>query len=79
MDNDPNRKQNWNILNWNVRGLNLDDKHNAIRAKLEESACSIFYLQETKSQHFDHSSIRKMAPKNFNKFDFVRGYHYGLV
>jgi hypothetical protein len=71
MDSNTNTKQNWNILNWNVRGLNSDDKRNTIREKLEESAYSIFCLQETKSWHFDHSSIRKMTSKKFNKFDFV--------
>jgi exonuclease III len=59
MDSNSNTEQNWNILNWNVQGLNSDDKRNAIRAKLEESACSIFCLQETKSQHFDHLFYQK--------------------
>jgi hypothetical protein len=33
MDN--NNIRSWNILNWNVRGLNSADKCNAIRAKIE--------------------------------------------
>jgi exonuclease III len=49
-------------MNWNIRGLNADDKRNAVRAKIEESACVIFCLQETKMQSFDHSLVRKMAP-----------------
>jgi exonuclease III len=71
MDSDRFRKQSWNILNWNIHGLNSDDKRNVIRAKLDESACSIYCLQEPKSQFFDHSTIRKMAPKKFNKFEYV--------
>jgi exonuclease III len=66
----PNNKS-WNILNWNIRGLNTEDKRNAIRAKIEESACAVFCMQETKIQSFDHSMVRKMAPKRFNKFAFV--------
>jgi exonuclease III len=64
-------KRSWNILNWNVRGLNSDDKRNAIRAKIEESSCAIFCLQETKTQVFDHSAVKKMTPKRFNKFAWV--------
>jgi hypothetical protein len=68
---DSNNKRSWNILNWNVRGLNSDDKRNAIRAKIEESACAIFWPQETKSQSFDSSRVRKMAPKGFGKFAYT--------
>jgi exonuclease III len=64
-------RRSWNILNWNIRGVNSNDKCNAVRAKIEETACAIFCLQETKRQHFDHSSVRKLAPKRFNKYAFV--------
>jgi hypothetical protein len=40
-----NNHRNWDILNKNVRGLNSDDKRNAVRAKIEESKCAIFYIQ----------------------------------
>jgi exonuclease III len=63
--------RNWTILNWNVRGLNSDNKCNVIRAKIEESACAVFCLQETKRCQFDNSTVKKMAPKRFNKFEFV--------
>jgi exonuclease III len=66
MDSSPAQK--WNILNWNVRGLNSVEKCNVIRSKIEESSCSIYCIQETKSQHLDPSDIRKFAPKRFNKF-----------
>jgi exonuclease III len=61
----------WNILNWDVRGLNSQDKCNDIRAKIEESRCSIFCLQETKADHFDSSAVCKLAPKRFNKFSYT--------
>jgi exonuclease III len=64
-------RRSWNILNWNIMGVNSDDKCNAVRAKIEETACAIFCLQETKRQHFDHSSVRKLAPKRFSKYAFV--------
>jgi hypothetical protein len=51
--------------------VQTDNKRNAIRAKIEESACAVFCLQETKIQSSDHSLVRKMAPKRFNKFSFV--------
>jgi hypothetical protein len=69
MANHNNR--NWNILNWNIRGINSEEKCNAVRSKIEESNCVIVCLQETKRQSFDHSAVRKMAPKRFNKFAFA--------
>jgi exonuclease III len=57
-------------LNWNVRGLNSEDKCNVVRGKIEESSCSIFCIQESKLQSFDHSSMRKFTPKRFNKYAF---------
>jgi hypothetical protein len=40
---DHNNRRTWNILNWNIRGLNAEDKQNAIRNKIEESDCSILH------------------------------------
>jgi hypothetical protein len=68
MDN--NSKRNWSILNWNISGLDPVDKCNAIRAKIDESLCAIFYIQKTKDQCFESSSIRKFAPRCFNKFSY---------
>jgi exonuclease III len=69
MDNSHHR--NWNVLNWNVRGLNASDKCNALRDKIEESSCAIYCIQETKIQSLEPSAIRKFAPKRFNKFAYV--------
>jgi endonuclease/exonuclease/phosphatase family metal-dependent hydrolase len=60
----------WNILCWNVRGLNDKDKWDPIRNKIEESHANIFCLQETKKESFDLCFIRKFAPKRFDQFDF---------
>jgi exonuclease III len=68
MDNNHNRS--WNVLNWNIRGLNDSDKQNAIRSKIEESDCAIFCIQETKMQSIDMLAFKKPVPKHFNKFEY---------
>ena len=66
----PSLNRNWNILNWNIKGINSEDKCSAVKEKIEECACSIYCIQETKRDRFDHSFIKKLAPKRFNKFAF---------
>jgi exonuclease III len=66
-----NRDRLWNILCWNVRGMNDSLKWPALRNKLEESNASIVCFQETKKAHFDHSFIKKFAPRRFDKFAFI--------
>ena len=61
----------WNILCWNVRGINAMEKCDAVRDKIEESACSVVCLQETKREHFEMSFIRKFAPRRFDHFDYI--------
>jgi exonuclease III len=68
---DSTSHRSWNVLNWNIRGLNADDKQTAIRNKIEESDCSIFCIQETKMSNIDMTMFKKMAPKCFNQFAFV--------
>ena len=58
----------WNILCWNIRGLNGDDKWTPLRDKIDESNAAVVCLQETKMMHFDNSTIRKFAPKRFDRF-----------
>ena len=52
--------RNWTILCWNIRGLNATEKHYAVRNKIEDSACSIICLQETKMQAVDMSLLRNL-------------------
>ena len=54
-----------------VVGINSSDKWDAIRNKIEESACSFICLQETKREYFDTSLIRNFAPRRFDCFDFI--------
>jgi exonuclease III len=63
--------RSWHILCWNIWGINASEKWDAVRNKIEESLCSVIYLQETKREHFDMSYIRKFAPRRFNKFEFI--------
>lgn len=70
MDNNHQQNKSWNILNWNIRGLNDENKQRAVRSKIEESSCTIFCIQETKMPHIDCSLIKRIAPKRFNKFAF---------
>jgi hypothetical protein len=64
----PNR--NWSVLSWNVGGMNDTRKWNAIRNKIEESACVAFYLQETKHAAFDIGYLKNFCPRRFNQFAF---------
>lgn len=42
-----------------------------VRDKIEESACSVICLQETKRELFDISYVRKFAPKCFDSLDYI--------
>ena len=64
-----NRNRSWNILNWNVRGLNALDKWLAIRQKVEESAAGILCIQETKRENLV-AYVNNFCPHRFNKFEF---------
>jgi exonuclease III len=45
-----NRDRVWNILSWNIRGVNDPLKWPSIRNKIEESNASIICLQEMKKR-----------------------------
>jgi hypothetical protein len=72
--------RNWNVLNWNIRGLN-EGKARAVQQKIEESGCSVFCIQETKMGHFTPHSFKRFAPKRFTKFTFSpsRGASEGIL
>ena len=63
--------KSWNILNWNVRGINSSDKWLAISNKIDEAQCAVICLQETKRESFDSSYLRKFFPRRINKFDYL--------
>ncbi|KAG8089745.1 hypothetical protein GUJ93_ZPchr0011g28452 [Zizania palustris] len=64
------RHISWNILSWNVQGLNSPGKHLAVRSLLSDKSYHIFYIQESKLASLDHSIVREFAPKRFDKFAF---------
>ena len=66
-----NQNRNWNILNWNIRGINSPDQWLALGQKIEESACAILCLQETKREDFDATYIRNFCPNRLDKFAFL--------
>lgn len=73
MDSSINRHngRTWNVLCWNVRGLNSEDKLTAIRSKISEANCDIICLQETKREIFDALYLRNFCPPQFDCFEFV--------
>lgn len=66
MDNTRNVK----ILVWNIRRLNSQEKWDAIRKKISESACQILCLQETKRETFDSFYLKFFFPRHLDKFFF---------
>ena len=66
-----NNKRSWNILNWNIRGINVEAKWLALKQKIEESAAGIICLQETKREGFDLSYVHNFCPYKFNKFEYL--------
>jgi exonuclease III len=59
----------WNVLDWNIRGVNSQERWgdiSIIRQRSEESNSNIICLQETKREIFDHTYIN--CPKIFSHF-----------
>jgi len=69
--NHNNKNRSWIILCWNVRGINSEDKWEAIKSKIREAKCDIFCLQETKKDFFDSQYIRNFCPEHIDSFDFL--------
>lgn len=61
----------WNVLCWNVRGLNATRKWDSVRNKVVEASCEVVCFQETKKDYFDSDFIRKILPVSFDSFLFV--------
>ena len=65
-----NHCRNWDVLCWNVRGLNSEARQRAVRQKIDESHCAIACLQETKCASFDSRMLKSFCPKRFDSFAF---------
>jgi exonuclease III len=57
--------------NWNIRGINSQNRWNDIRQRIDESNCNILCLQETKRESFDQAYLRNFCPKNLNQFAYT--------
>lgn len=60
MNQNPSRI--WNVLSWNVHGINFPSKWNAIRDKVCASNCDVVYFQETKKEFLDLAFIKNVCP-----------------
>ena len=63
--------KSWNILSWNIRGINSDKKLLALRNAIDSSGCSVICIQETKREAFDLAFLKTFCPKRFDKFVFM--------
>ena len=61
----------WNVLCWNVCGLNSDDKQLALSNAIVTSGCAVVCLQETKKSTFELSFVKTICPRRFDQFAFV--------
>jgi hypothetical protein len=61
----------WNILCWNVGGINSDKKWDVVRDIIVESKCAIVCLQETKKQSFDLMFIKKICTPSLDAFEYI--------
>ena len=65
-----NNNRQSKVLFRNIRGINSQEKWDAIADKIKESACHVLCLQETKREAFDAFYIKKFCPRSLDKFAF---------
>ena len=72
---------NWNVLCWNICGLNSGDKQLALSNAITSSGCVVVCLQETKKSSFDLPFVKSCCPRRFDQFAFVlsRGASGGIA
>lgn len=63
--------RSWNILCWNIRGMNSEDKWDALKQCIDDSKCQVICLQETKRESIDINFLKKVVPKRFNCFQII--------
>ena len=64
---------NWNILCWNVRGLNSEPKLLALSNAIASSGCAIICLQETKKPTIDNMLIKSCCRRDLtNLLTYLR-------
>lgn len=60
----------WNVLCWNIRGMNSNEKCIALKNAIHVSGCAVICLQETKLSSCNMSFIHSICPKCFHQFLF---------
>jgi hypothetical protein len=63
--------RSWKLLSWNVRGINGNEKWDAIKEKITDSGYDIFCLQETKKETCDLVFLRNICMLVFDCFEFI--------
>jgi exonuclease III len=63
--------RNWNIFDWNIRGINSQHRWDDIRLRTEESSCGIICFQETKRETFDQAYLRNFCHRRFNNYAYI--------
>jgi len=66
-----NCNRTWNVMSWNVRGINSEWKWDPIKNKIANSLCDIICLQETKRDSFDALFLKKFCPQYIDDFVFL--------
>jgi exonuclease III len=61
----------WNILDWNIRGINSHHRWDDIRLGTEESSCGIICFQDTKRETFDQTYLRNLCHRRFNIYAYI--------
>jgi hypothetical protein len=65
-----NNNRHTKSLFWNIRGINSQEKWDAISDKINESSCNVLCLKETKREAFDAYYIKKFYLRSLIKFAF---------
>ena len=63
--------KSWNVLSWNIRGINSNSKLLALRNAIDTSGCSVLCIQETKLESFDLAFVKTFCPERYDKFVFA--------
>ena len=71
----------WNVISWNIRGLNSEKKQLALNNAIKTSGCAVVCLRETKMSEVSFPFIKTCCPRQFDRFAFVpsRGSSGGLL
>lgn len=56
--------RSWEVLCWNIRGINSDDKQLALNNAIRSSGCSVVCIQETKKTLLSYPLLNPVALDN---------------